>query len=368
MALAVVPPNINRSGYAFTVRDEKTVIYGLGAIKGVGQAAIDGMIQERLSQGAFQDLFDLCRRVDSRKVTRRVLEALIRAGALDSFGENRATLMEALPQAVKQAEQHQRDSVAGQNDLFGGGAEPMPVTVEIQRLPEWDDDQRLSGERETLGLYLTGHPIDRYLAELKEITGGSIASLTESSGQTATPGSGQGGYGRSKDRSVVMAGLVVDLRTRVTQSGARMAFLTLDDRSARMEVRVFTKVFEQYRALLAKDRVLVVQGGLGLDDYSGELRMTVEHVFDIDQARERFAKRLVLNLEASRAGNGFMRHLEEILSPFREGACPVLIDYRNAKASVQIPLGADWRVHPTDELLHRLRELGGEQQVRVEYQ
>jgi DNA polymerase-3 subunit alpha len=165
-----------------------------------------------------------------------------------------------------------------------------------------------------------------------------------------------------------MAGLVVDLRTRVTQSGARMAFLTLDDRSARMEVRVFTKVFDQDRALLAKDRVLVVQGGLGLDDYSGEFRMTVEHVFDINQARERFAKRLVLNLEATRAGNGFMRHLEEILSPFREGACPVLIDYRNAKASAQIPLGAEWRVHPTDELLHRLRELGGEQQVRVEYQ
>jgi DNA polymerase III subunit alpha len=97
---------------------------------------------------------------------------------------------------------------------------------------------------------------------------------------------------------VVVAGLVVDLRTRVTQSGARMAFLTLDDRSARMEVRVFTKVFEQYRALLARDRVLVVQGGLGMDDYSGEMRMTVEQVYDIDQAREQFAKCLVLNLEA----------------------------------------------------------------------
>jgi DNA polymerase-3 subunit alpha len=369
MGLAVVPPNINRSGYAFTVQDERTVIYGLGAIKGVGQAAIEGTIQERLAAGEFRDLFDLCRRVDSRKVTRRVLEALIRAGALDGFGENRATLTEALPQAVRQAEQHQRDSVAGQNDLFGGGAEPIPVAVEIQRLPEWDDDQRLSGERDTLGLYLTGHPIDRYLPELREITSGSIAKLTEQSGQTPTSGNGKGGgYGRSNERSVVMAGLVVDLRTRVTQSGARMAFLTLDDRSARMEVRVFTKVFDQYRALLAKDRVLVVQGGLGLDDYSGEFRMTVDHVFDINQARERFAKRLVLNLEATRAGNGFVRHLEEVLSPFREGACPVLIDYRNAKASAQIPLGAEWRVHPTDELLHRLRELGGEQQVRVEYQ
>jgi DNA polymerase III subunit alpha len=371
MGLAVVPPNVNRSGHAFTVQDEQTIIYGLGAIKGVGQAAIEGMIQERLAAGEFQDLFDLCRRVDSRKVSRRVLEALIRAGALDSLGETRATLMEALPQAVKQAEQHQRDAVAGQNDLFGGGAEATPVAVEIQRLPEWDDDLRLSGERETLGLYLTGHPIDRYLPELQAITSGTIASLTEQTSQgsgSSASGSGQGGgYGRSNERKVVVAGLVVDLRTRVTQSGARMAFLTLDDRSARMEVRVFTKVFEQYRALLARDRVLVVQGGLGMDDYSGEMRMTVEQVYDIDQAREQFAKCLVLNLEASQAGNGFVRHLEEILSPFREGPCPVLIDYRNAQACARIPLGAGWRVHPTDELIHRLRQLSGEQQVRVEY-
>ncbi len=368
MKLAVVPPNINLSGYAFTVQGEDTVIYGLGAIKGVGQAAIEGMIQERLANGAFQDLSDLCRRIDSRKVTRRVLEALIRAGALDSLGENRATQMEMLPQAMKQAEQHQRDAVAGQNDLFGGAAAPVEVALEITRLPEWDDDLRLNGEKETLGLYLTGHPIDRYLPELAAITSGRIAELTESSGQTATPGNtGKGGYGRSNERTVVMAGLVVDIRTRVTQSGARMAFLTLDDRSARMEVRVFTKVFEQYRALLAKDKVLVVQGGLGMDDYSGEMRMTVDHVYDIDQAREQYAKRLVVGVESGQAGNGFVRHLQGVLTPFREGACPVWIDYRNERATAQIPLSAEWRVHPTDELIHRLRELTGEERVRVEY-
>ena len=361
MELAVVPPDINRSGYAFTIDGDDTVIYGLGAIKGVGQAAIEGMIQERIAQGPFQDLGDLCRRVEGRKVTRRVLEALIRAGALDSMDENRATLMGALPAAIKQAEQHQRDQVAGQNDLFGGGSEPLHMEMEITQLPEWDDDTRLNGEKETLGLYLTGHPIARYEPELAAITSGRIAELLDASGQ------GFSGGGRGKERSVVMAGLVVDIRTRVTQSGARMAFLTLDDRSARMEVRVFTRVFEQYRALLAKDQVLVVQGSLGLDDYSGEYRMTVEHVYDINQARETYAKRVVVGVEAAQAGNGFVGHLQGILGPFREGSCPVWIDYRNDDARAQIPLGGEWCVHPTDELLHRLRELTSDEQVRVDY-
>jgi DNA polymerase-3 subunit alpha len=362
MRLQVVPPDINRSGYAFTVEGEETVIYGLGAIKGVGQAAIEGMIQERLHKGAFQDLGDLCCRVDSRKVNRRVFEALIRAGALDSLGENRATLMGMLPAAIRQAEQHQRDKVAGQSDLFGGGETVKPVALEITRLPDWDDDQRLSGEKETLGLYLTGHPIERYRAELESFTSGRLADLGGGGGQDA----GRSG-GRNGERTVVVAGLVVDLRTRNTQSGSRMAFLTLDDRSARMEIRVFSKVFEQYRNLLAKDRVLVVQGSLGLDDYSGEYRMTAEHIYDINEARQVYAKGLVLGVDAARAGNGFVPDLRQILNPFREGSCPVWIEYRNPQARARIALGDGWRVRPTDELLHRLRELAGPEQVRVEY-
>jgi DNA polymerase-3 subunit alpha len=363
MQLEVVAPDINRSGYAFTVEGDATVIYGLGAVKGVGEGAIEVMIQERLANGPYRSLVDLCRRVDSRKVTRRVYEALIRAGALDALGENRASLMVQLPEALKSAEQHLRDSAAGQSDMFGSVVEPaaeLPV-IAAANVPEWDQEQRLAGEKETLGLYLTGHPIDRYRDELASIISGPLAELND---ESAPAGASRQ---RGQEKSVVLAGLVVELRTRNTQSGARMAFVTLDDRSARMEIRVFSKVFEQYRALLAIDKVLVVQGTLAFDDFSGSMRLNAERIYEVDQAREVYAKRLVVDVAEVKAGNGFVHSLANVLLPFCEGNCPVGIRYLGSSAQAHITLGSEWRVHPTDELLHRLRELAGDSQVRVLY-
>ncbi|MEJ2427166.1 MAG: DNA polymerase III subunit alpha, partial [Candidatus Thiodiazotropha sp.] len=173
MKLKVEPPQVNLSEYKFTASDECTVVYGLGAIKGVGESAIEAVILERNAQGPFQDIFEFCRRIDMRKVNRRVLESLIRAGALDGLGANRATLMLQLPLALKLAEQHHAMQAMGQNDLFGMG-EPQPAEAShAQVIPddvdEWEEEQRLLGEKETLGLYLTGHPIDRYAEELPHI-------------------------------------------------------------------------------------------------------------------------------------------------------------------------------------------------------
>ncbi|HKK13874.1 MAG TPA: DNA polymerase III subunit alpha [Gammaproteobacteria bacterium] len=362
MKLQVVPPDINRSEYRFTIEGEDTVVYGLGAIKGVGQAAIEIVIAERSEHGPFTSLFEFARRVDMRRLNRRVMEALIRAGAFDSLGSNRATLTALLPAALKTGEQHVRDHAAGQSDLFGGPAEPQVQPEESVELPEWDDDQRLQGEKETLGLYLTGHPIERYQQELRAVITGPLAELAGPSGE-----GWEGGSGRRGERPVVIAGLVVALRVRSTQSGRRMAFLTLDDRSARMEVGVFADTFEHHRAMLAKDRVLVVEGSLGLDDYSGGYRVTAERIHDIDQVRQVFARGLVIGVDAEQAANGFVPSLARALEPFREGDCPVWIEYRNGRAGARLALGRQWRVRPTDELLHRLRELAGPQGVQVEY-
>ena len=362
MELAVVAPDINRSGFAFTVEGNDVVIYGLGAIKGVGETAIEVIIQERLANGVYPSLVDLCRRVDSRKVTRRVYEALIKAGALDSLGENRASLSVQLPEALKSAEQDSRNSAAGQSDMFGSVVAPAQDN-DLPRAsqPEWAEEQRLAGEKETLGLYLTGHPIDRYREELASMISGSLAELNEE-----LPAAGASRQ-RGQEKTVVLAGLVVEFRTRNTQSGSRMAFITLDDRSARMEIRIFSKVFEQYRALLANDKVLVVQGTLAFDDFSGSMRLNANKIYEIDQAREVYAKRLVLDIGEKKAGNGFITSLADILSPFCEGGCPVGIQYRGASAQAHITLGEQWWVHPTDELLHRLRELAGGSQVKVVY-
>jgi len=166
MKLTVLPPDINTGYYKFTVLDEKTIVYGLGAIKGIGEAVIESITSAREQAGVFQDLFDFCQHFDSRKINRRALEALIRSGTMDSLGEHRAVLMASLDAALKTAEQHSRDLECGQTDLFGAlkqqAQRPSYITV-----PPWSERQRLQGEKETLGCYFSGHPLDCYRQELK---------------------------------------------------------------------------------------------------------------------------------------------------------------------------------------------------------
>ncbi len=353
MKLKVLPPNVNNCSYRFTVKDEKTVYYGLGAIKGAGENAIQTMLDSRGADGPYADLFDFCRRIDLKKVNRRVLETCIRAGALDELGPNRATLMASLSSALQLAEQHSRDSALGQNDLFGLGVEPAQAAqsdAQFVHMEEWEEDQRLEGEKETLGLYLTGHPIERYEQELARFTTARIVDLKPNRNQT-----------------VVIAGLAIALRAMKTKRGDRMAFLTLDDRSGRIEIALFADIYNQYRDMIAKDKLLVVEGEVSVDDYSGGYKMSTKTIYDINQARERFAKRLVIKVGAEKAGNGFVQSLAETLRPFREGSCPVWVDYRSHDAGARLSLGADWRICPTDELMHRLYALAGRDQVQFEW-
>ncbi len=362
MHLQVVPPDVNTSFYRFTVANDDTILYGLGAIKGVGQNAIDCIIVERGANGPFKDLFDYCQRIDLRKANKRVQEALIRAGALDKMGKNRASLMAQLPEALKSAEQQSRNADAGMVDLFGAELESSTsADSRLLDLPDWDEDQRLIGEKETLGLYLTGHPIERYEDELARITSGRLAALTGA-------GEGWGGERRGQERSVVVAGLVINMRTVNTRRGGRMAIVTLDDRTARIEATLFPEMFDRFRNVIAKDRVLVMQGLLGPDDYTGGYRLSVENVYTVDQAREQYARRLEIQIGADKGGNGFIHSLAAALTPFRAGPCPVWVQYRGAGAEARLPLGQEWRVRPTDELLSRLRELAGAEQVHVVYE
>ncbi|MGD8999398.1 MAG: DNA polymerase III subunit alpha [Granulosicoccaceae bacterium] len=351
MALEVLSPNVNSCEYAFTSQGDANILYGLGAIKGVGESALESIIEERNRNGLFKDLFDFCRRIDARKVNRRVLEALIRAGALDGLGPHRAVMMQSLGVALKSAEQHLRNEATGVADMFGGPGEADDEAVQFIDCPEWDEDERLNGEKETLGLYLTGHPITRYLPELGKFIGTRLNNVRA-----------------SRDRQAqTLAGLVVGLQTRNNKSGDRMAFLTLDDRSGRIDVAVFGDEYKRYQPLIAKDKLLVVKGPVNDDEFSGGLRLRAEAIYDIDQARENYARQVVLSVDAGKAGNGFVHTLREVLAPYRDGHCPVAVDYDRGDASARLLLGEDWYVHPTDELLHRLRELVGEQGVQIQY-
>ncbi len=371
MQLKVTPPNVNRSGLMFTVDGDDTVVYGLGAIKGVGESAIESIIEARQENGPYKDLFDFCRRIELRKVNRRVLESLVRAGALDELGANRATLMAQLPLALKMAEQHHAMREAGQNDLFGMGDPEPEAVADLQVVPadseEWDDELRLQGEKETLGLYLTGHPIDRYEPEFAGLGVSRIANLSLDNGTGE-----RGGRKRGSGPRVMVAGLAVMVNHRQTQRG-RMANLLLDDRSGRIEATLFSETYETYRELLVGDRVLVVIGSLTYDEYRGGMSIRVDQVLDFEQARAVHANALQLQLRRSSlderglAAGDLVRQLEQIIAVHQGGSCALRLCYQRADAQVVLNFADQWRVNPSDELLRQLERLLGPGQVRVKY-
>jgi len=358
MKLEVCPPTINVSKYKFTVNDAGHIVYGLGALKGVGEAAIEEMLIEREANGPFSGLYDLCKRVDLRKFNRRVLEALIRAGAFDEFDDNRAGHLAELPTILKVAEQHGKNAQTGQNDLFGlaVNAENVDDAHAYSTVVEpWSENERLNAEKLVLGLFLTGHPINQYEAELRQFTNGTIESLLAN-------------VERSKSRKMEArtAGLVVEVRTRQTKNGKTMGFATIDDRTGRLEIAAFGEIYEKYRGIFSRDSLLIAEGALGIDDYLGTLRLTVEKLYSMEQAREAFARSIQLVWNAL-DGDDFVTKLIAVLEPFKGGGCPVGISYTSKVAKAGLQLGDEWRVHPTDELVARLRALLGSEAVEVRY-
>ncbi|MEQ1530111.1 MAG: DNA polymerase III subunit alpha, partial [Methylococcales bacterium] len=361
MKLVICPPTINVSTFRFTVNDDGHIVYGLGAIKGVGQAAIEDMLKERTDNGLFTGLYDLCKRVDLRKFNRRVLEALIKAGAFDAFDDNRAGHLAELPTVLKVAEQHGKMAQTGQNDLFGLAVntddDVHEETYSTSVLP-WSDTERLAAEKLTLGLFLTGHPIDQYEAELKQFTHGKISALLADVERSR---------GKMEGR---VAGLVVEIRTRQTKSGKNMGFATLDDRSGRLEIAAFSETDEKYRHIFVRDSLWVAEGPLNFDDYSGMLRLTIDKLYSMEQAREAFARCIQLSWDSrqnQQPTTVFMAKLKTALQPFTGGGCVLAINYASVQAKSVLQLGDEWRVHPTDELLLRLKALFGVTAVEIKY-
>ncbi|MGB1061765.1 MAG: DNA polymerase III subunit alpha, partial [Ketobacter sp.] len=281
MKLAIVSPDVNVSGYKFTVDDEGQIVYGLGAIKGLGEGPIDAILEGRSDQKPFRNLFEFCRRLDLKKLNKRSMEALIRAGALDKLGPDRATLMASLEEAMRYAEQESKNQDLGIMDMFGAVDEEERPEPEWAKVKPWSDDERLNGEKETLGLYLTGHPIDQYLEEISHFTTSRIADVKP---------------GNSRESRSIVAGLVIAQRVMKNKRGDKMAFLTLDDKSGRLEISIFSDAYEEYKDQLIKDAVLVVEGDVSLDDYSGGLKMVTRKVFGIAQARENYARLISLDI------------------------------------------------------------------------
>ena len=355
--LQVRPPDVNHSRYEFAVGDERTIRYGLGAVRGVGQGAVEAIIAEREAHGAFTSLEDLCRRLDLQKVNRRVLEALLRAGSLDALGPNRATLMHRLPAAMQVGDQNTRAHEAGQNDMFGLAAEEraaVALPARAAELPEWSESVRLAGERETLGLYLTGHPIDRFESGLANIVTHRVGPLL--SERPMEPMRFGGG------RSVTVAGLIDEVKKR----GPRV-ILILDDRTGRIEVTLFDDVYQKHRDVVAKDALVCIEGMLRFDEFSDAWRLSARRITELDRIREAQARRLVLKWPARGDSAALMGRLAETLAAWRPGPCPITIEYSGSGAAGALNLGAEWKVRASRELLESLETLLGRGGVQIVY-
>lgn len=345
LKLHVSPPDINKSEYFFKVIDDKHLVHGLGAIKGVGEAAIETIVLARTQKGHFTDLFDFCERIDLRKVNRRVLEALIKSGCFDSFGVNRATLLASLNNALQQAEQALKNQTYGQHDLLNQHhhthalqyVETKPFSNEIQ----------LQGEKETLGFYLTGHPLNQFLNELIHLTTCRIAELSPNEHPMAK-----------------VAGIITNIRTRQTKRGDRIAIFSLDDGTRQIDAVCFSESFQKYRSLLNEEQIIIVEGEVSLDDFNNSPRIICKDLYTINQARERQAKYLQIHLSDMQTFD--ITQFKHLLSKHL-GNCPVIIRYQRDDIQADIKLGKKWMIKPSDDLLAVMSEQLSIQQLTFQY-
>ena len=356
MKLTLLPPDVNAGAYKFTVNLKGEIVYGIGAIKGVGEAPVDAILEARSNGGPFKDLFDFCARVDLKRINKRVTEKLIYAGALDQLGPEktqpaRATLLASLKDAMKAADQHHKAESLGQTDLFGLLAtEPDEVEQAFIKATPLTDNQWLDGEKETLGLYLTGHPINQYRKELKYYTSGKLVDLQPT----------------NRDVQSTAAGLVIAARTLVNKKGNRWGLVTLDDKSARIDVRLFPEQFEMYQDMLQINNILVISGQVSFDNFSGGITMTAREINTIAQAREKRIKAIKMTLNMVQIEAGFFDKLQKVLEPYKMGTCPIKVYYQRPDALAQLTLGIEWCVTPSDDLIHKL-SLMAAQDVELEF-
>ena len=358
--IKLLAPDINRSGYYFSVADAGSILYGLGAIKGVGRAVVEALVAERDANGPYTSLTEFCRRVDHDKINKRSLLAMIKAGAMDEFGQSRCGLSEQLEEALASADQEAKAKAAGQNDMFGLDAPPPAADAPVEsRVQEWPERQLLNFEKEALGLYLAGHPFDAVRVDAMYFVDGKLADLVAEPAPQNTKG--ERDYAQSR-REVTVAGLVSDLRKR----GNRVS-VVLDDDTARMEVSLFSEAYQEFQHLLAKDEIVVISGPLRYDDFQGGWTVNVKNVLHIDRVIESRAKGMVLSLAPNGQGQQILVQLHDVLLPFRDGSCDVAVQYTGDSAAARLELGPEWSVRPSRELRDKLGELLGAKNVRLLY-
>jgi DNA polymerase III subunit alpha len=348
LGIKILCPNINQSFWKFTVNAPNEILYGLGAIKGAGEGAIESIIEQREKLGPFENLQDFINKIDTKKVNRRVLEALVRSGAFDSFGIDRGHLIASMEGALQTAEQQNKQKAQGQFDLFGDDKIEPKNQIQYDHVPKWTLLEKLRGEKDTLGLYLSGHPMGPYAHEFQNMAITPLRSISVG------------------DAVIKVAGIICQIRFLQTKRGDRMAILTIDDSTRKIDVTVFSDILNDVREAIVKDNLVIVDGTVSVDNFTQGLRVTAKGILGMGQARTRFAKFLKINLP-EKQGSEALSQVKTLLQSHQNGTFPVVCQLQHEQGQVHLKLGQKWRCIPENALLESLQKCLGETAVSVEY-
>ncbi len=365
--IAVLRPDVNESDTDFSVitvgengSAKKVIRFGLGAVKGVGEGAVEVVKQARAQGGPLLSLFDFCRRVDGRKVNRKTIEALVKAGGFDGIAEqngvSRARVFGAIGLASERAAEAQRDRESGQTNLLalfggGGGGKEAGAGMNEDRYPsfdEWMPKEVLAYEKEALGFYISGHPLDRYASEIRRFTNATAANCTE----------------KGERAEVILAGVVAIYQERPMKSGqGKYAFFTLEDQTGQIEYMVNSKKVEEYREILSKDEPLLVTGTVDTPFGEGETareRLRFLDAKPLSRIRAEKSSLLDIKLNADVVNEGQLRALEKVLRTHSGGCRAVLRMEIPMRSETILALGDDYKIAASDDLLARIEQIFGE--------
>jgi DNA polymerase-3 subunit alpha len=349
MKIPVLPPDVNESQLDFRSVEDK-IRFGLLAIRNVGEGAIDSMLRSRSEKGHFRSLFHFCEEVDARAVNKRVLESLVRCGALDSLGWKRSQLMAVADAAIEHGQKRQRDRESGQRGLFtdflqGDAAIPEPAPPDM---PEWPFEQLLAFEKETLGYYISGHPLNRFADELARFTTKTLAELISNGNSTECK----------------VAGLVTECRTRRTKKGELMAIFKLEDLSGAVETVVFPSLHAKVESLLAPDTPIVVSGRFEVESESS-FKIVASEIQALSGIVERNAKALCIRAPIARLGPDSAEQLHRLLEKNRGETGVELELYHPQNIRVTISSSDFVKVKSSPELIRQIETICGPGSVQL---
>ena len=368
MEITILQPNINVSDFNFISNDKKNILFGLGAVKGVGQNAASHIIDERQKSGDFKNLFDFCERVSLNIVNIGTIESLIYSGAFDIFNECRLTQKNLLEKAMSYGHHKQSSKSSGQQELFENKSDSFVSNGngDFKKDKYFVQDTRESRlnklflERKVIGFYLSGHPINEYSSEINAMSINKIDTYLRRLYSTSSTS--------DFSENTTISGVIINIRSQRMGKDKFINILTVDDSSGRLEVIVYPDIHQQYQDIIKENEILFFAGVISIDEYNSGLSLKVTKIFNIENARQRYSKEIELLLTPDLSNDDILQKIVGLLEPHKNGKCPLTIKCINDKHIVPLNLNNEWLIKPSSTLINSLSDLLGKENIIVKYQ